>query len=322
MTDAPFTLEDAHRRLGEVLDRAPKQAVRGQWSATTTQAGVSRLSGGYRDADGHHVDEPEDHAADVVREVVERLDASAAEPFNTAEIRWAKSRLPWRAGTVSIETAFDPVIVPRGPDHPAYEEAASARRRFWAAIGELAPEPALERGAANAYAQTKWFGPHRRVLFVRRPGEVLLATDGLSTPWAGISERENGVGCEVMLRLEDLDGALSLASEVVEMWAGMMLGVGDMVADGYRVLRDVEQNGAILFCRLPDECAPYARIILSVAPEAGVIEGLPFGSVRVVEATPVTEDEVVGRDPDEPWGATAARAALARRAGRPANTSR
>ena len=309
MTDAPFTLDDARRRLGEVLGQAPKDAVRGEWSGTAMQAGVSKLSGGYRDADGHHVEEHEG-AREAIREVIDRLAAGAAEPFNAAEIRWTKSRLPWRRGEVEIETSFVEEIVPRGPDHPAYEQAAAARRRFWERLGDLAPEPAADRGVVNDFAQTKWFGPHRRVLFVRRPGEVLLVTDGLSTPWAGISERENGVECEVVLRLADETGALTPSSPEIDTWANLMIGLGDLVADGFRVRRDVERHGALLFCRLPASSAPFARMILSVAQEHDEIEGLPFGSIRLLEATPIAEEELPDGDPDEPWGASAARAAL------------
>ena len=314
MTDAPFTLDDARRRLAEALGRAPKEAVRGEWSGTAMQAGVSKLSGGYRDAGGHHVEEHAGARA-AIREVIDKLASGAAEPFNAAEIRWTRSRLPWRRGEVEIETSFVEEIVPRGPDHPVYEEAAAARRRFWETLGEVAAEPAVDRSVANDYAQTKWFGPHRRVLFVRRPGEVLLATDGLSTPWAGISEHENGVECEVMLRLADEGGALTPASPQVETWANLLVELGDLVADGFRVRRDIERHGALLFCRLPASSAPFARMILSVAQGDDVIEGLPFGSIRLLEATPVTKEEILGGDPDEPWAASAARTALEKRRG-------
>ncbi len=65
--------------------------------------------------------------------------------------------------------------------------AASARRAFWQVRSTVDDSFAAERGTPNSYNQTKWFGPHRRVLAIRSHGadgdEVLvLATDGFSTP--------------------------------------------------------------------------------------------------------------------------------------------
>jgi hypothetical protein len=164
---------------------------------------------------------------------------------------------------------------------------------------------------ANGHGQTKWFGPHRRVLLVQRPGESLLATDGLSTPWAGITERENGVECELVLSMGGNEDAGMPSPDAADLWAGVLIGAGDLVADGYRVLRDVGAHGAILFCRLPEGCRPMTRLILSL--DGRTIEGLPFGSAPLLRATAVADDEVAGRDPDEPWAATAARDALRRR---------
>ncbi len=58
---------------------------------------------------------------------------------------------------------------------------------------------AAERGAASSRNQTKARpGLHRRVLKHPGDGRLLLATDGLSTPWAGVAEPENGVNVSFM----------------------------------------------------------------------------------------------------------------------------
>lgn len=90
-----------------------------------------------------------------------------------------------------------------------------------------------------------------------------------------------------------------------------MINLGDLVADGYRVARDVEKHGAILFCRLTEDYLPLSRVILSRDP--GRINGMPFGSVPLIRATAIVESEIESRDPDEDWGALAARQALAKR---------
>ena len=168
------------------------------------------------------------------------------------------------------------------------------------------------------YGQTLWFGPHRRILMLRHAAAdgVVLATDGLSTPWAGISDRENGVDCEVALRLPEGAGegeGQEAEAERVRLWTNILISLGDRVADGHRVADTVARHGAILFCRLPAECAPFAQVILTGAADGAVLEGLPFGSVPLLEAIPVSAAEVADDDPDDAWGATAAGAALARR---------
>ena len=303
----PYTLKDAERDLQAILDRAPSGAVTGDWEATAMQAGHSSRTGGYRDARGDLVDQPAGHPLNEIEDVVEKLQAGTAERFNTVRIRWTRATLPFMKGKVTVEISFDAKIVPRGANDPIYEAAAKARRAYWESRGEVQPGFAAERDEANVYGQTKWFNPHRRVLHIRGRGQDLLATDGLSTPWAGISEEETGVECEVMLAFEE--GKLD--AEGLRLWADLMIGVGDLVADGYRVARDVEKNGAIIFCRTGESYLPLSRIILSRTGET--IPGLPFGAVPVIRATAVTEEEIAGRDPDEDWGATAAKEALRRR---------
>ena len=52
------------------------------------------------------------------------------------------------------------------------------------------------------------------------------------------------------------------------------------------------------------------RMALSMDPR--VIDGLPFGQVSLIEATPLREDELPELD-DAPWGAAAALSALEKR---------
>ncbi|AWI87814.1 hypothetical protein C0214_05565 [Methylobacterium sp. DM1] len=318
MAGTPYGIADAERDLRASLGRAPAGAVAGAWSATTLQAGHAEISGGYTDAGGRHLDPEPRHAFDAVGAVVERLAAAGGAAFNRVEIRWTRAPFPLsllgQPGRIRVETAFDPAIVPRGPEDPAYEAAAAARRRFWDGRGRLLSGFAAQDPVANIHGQTKWFGPHRRVLLLHpaggSAGGVVLATDGLSTPWAGIPDPENGVACEIALRLPEGEGE---ETERVGRWTNILMSLGDRVADGYRVARDVEKHGAILFSRLPAACAPFEFVILAAAADDAVIRDLPFGSVPLLEAVPVTAAEVARGDPDEAWEASTARAALARR---------
>lgn len=304
---ASYSIDDAIRELAPALGKAPAGAVSGEWTATTLQAGHASRTGGYRDAGGKHVPEDSRHPLDIIADVVEKLDASEGQRFNKVVIRWKKPKFPFMRGEIALETSYDRTIVPRGPDDPIYESAAAARRAFWQSRGTLQEDFAVERATANIYAQTKWFGPHRRILAIDTPGRLTLATDGLSTPWAGISEPENGVECELFMEFD----AATMDAEEIDNWGNLLVNIGDLVADGHRVARDVEKHDAILFCRLTEDYSPMTRIMLSQDP--GRIDGLPFGSVPLIRATPIAEAEIEGQDLSDDWGAAAARNALAKR---------
>lgn len=297
---------DAARDIRAAFGKAPAGAVSGEWFATTEQAGVSSQSGGYLDAEGGYI-EAGDTISQAIRNVVEKLEASRTQPFNTVIARWTKSKIPFMQGSVTVDVILDEAIVPRGPDSKIYEAAAVARRVFWTTHGDVVDGFAAERGEANVHNQTKWFGPHRRVLAIKTATRLTLATDGLSTPWAGVAERENGVECELFMEFD----ASIVTSKQIDDWAHLLISLGDLVADGYRVAADVERHGAILFCRLTDDYSPMTRIILS--RDRRLIEDLPFGSVPLIRVTPIAESEIEHQDQSGEWGGDAARHALAQR---------
>ena len=171
MDGTPYGIADAERDLRAALGQAPAGAVAGAWSASTMQAGYSDISGGYTDAAGHDVDAEPRNAFAAVEAAVSRLVEAGGAPFNRVEIRWTADRFPlsllgW-PGRVRVETSFDPGIVPRGPEDPAYEAAAAARHRFWEARGRRVCGYAAQDHHANIHGQSKWFGPHRRILLLR-----------------------------------------------------------------------------------------------------------------------------------------------------------
>lgn len=301
-----YSNSDATRDLRSALDKAPAGAVNGEWFIITEQAGVSSQTGGYMYADGSHIAEG-NHALQKVREVVEKLEASRIQPFNKVIVHWTRSKIPLILGRVTVETLFDETIVPRGPQDPIYEAASVARRAFWERYGSVSAGFTVEQGDANIHNQTNWFGPHRRVLNIKSNTKLTLATDGLSTPWAGIADPENGVGCELIMELD----ASNTISHQIDDWAHLLINLGDLVADGYQVAVDVEKYGAILFCTLTDEYYPMTRIILS--RDGRKIDGLPFGSVPLLRITPIAESEIEHMDQSDEWVSSAARQALVKR---------
>ncbi|GME47530.1 hypothetical protein ACJ2_43490 [Pantoea sp. QMID2] len=257
-------------------------------------------------ADGSHVAEG-NHAFQKVREVVEKLEASQIRPFNKVIVHWTRSKIPLIRGRLTVDTLFDETIVPRGPQDPIYDAASVARRAFWEKYGSVSDGFKAEQDGANIHNQTEWFGPHRRVLTVKSNTQLTLATDGLSTPWAGIADPENGVGCELFMELD----ASSITSHQIDDWAHLLINLGDLVANGYQVAADVEKYGAILFCTLTDEYNPMTRIILS--RDGRKIDNLPFGSVPLIRVTPIAESEIEHLEQSDEWASSAAIHALAER---------
>lgn len=300
-----YSNSDAVRDLRAAL-KAPAGAVTGEWLFITEQAGASSRTGGYMYADGRQVAAGED-AFQSVRDIVGKLEASRIQPFNKVIVRWTRPKLPFMRGHVTVETLYDEAIVPRGPQSSVYESAAVARRAFWTLSGEVSAGFIAERGEANEHNQTRWFGPHRRVLSVKNGSHLTLATDGLSTPWAGIAEPENGVECELFIESD----ASEIDSDQLDDWAHLLISLGDLVADGYQVADDVEKYGAILFCTLTAEYSPMTRIILS--RDNRRIEGMPFGSVPLIRVTPITESDIEDQDLSDEWASLAARHVLSRR---------
>ncbi|WP_255253662.1 hypothetical protein [Kosakonia pseudosacchari] len=307
MTDmTAYSNADAARDLRPALDKAPAGAVNGEWFYITEQAGVSSQTGGYMSADGSYVTAG-DHTFQRAQKVVEKLEASGIQPFHKVIVRWTKSKIPLMRGRVTVDTIFDETIVPRGPQSPIYEAAAVARRAFWKRYGDISDGFIAERNEANVHNQTKWFGPHRRVLSIKNRAKLTLATDGLSTPWAGVADQENGVECELFMALDASDNT----SHQINDWAHLLIRLGDLVADGYQVAADVEKYGAILFCSLTDDYKPMSRIILS--RDGRQIDELPFGSVPLIRVTPIAEAEIEHQDQSDEWASNAARRALAKR---------
>ncbi|AGN88115.1 hypothetical protein [Enterobacter sp. R4-368] len=301
-----YSNSDAAKDLRSALDKAPAGAVNGEWVFITEQAGVASQTGGYRYADGSHITAG-DHAFQKVQKVVEKLEASRIQPFNKVIVRWSKSKIPLMRGRVTVDIIFDEAIVPRGPQSPVYEAAAVARRAFWKKYGEVSDGFIAERGDANIHNQTKWFGPHRRVLSTKSSSKLTLATDGLSTPWAGVAAAENGVECELFMELDVSD----ITGHQRDDWAHLLMSLGDLVANGYAIAADVEKYEAILFCSLTDDYQPMTRIVLS--RDGRRIEGLPFGSVPLIRVTPITEAEIEHQDQSDEWASNAAKHALAQR---------
>ncbi|MBV8238747.1 MAG: hypothetical protein JO221_08255 [Sphingomonas sp.] len=312
-----YSVSDAIREVTPVLDHAPAGAVSGEWIATPMLAGSSSCEGGYSDANEQPVRVNLDNSEPsfelfrpsfkIIAEVVEKLAASHALRFNKVTVRWSKAETPSTPGRITLKTEFDEALVAREPDDPIYEAAAAARLAFWRTRGNVAADFAAEWSVANIYNQTRWFGPHRRVLAVRTNDRLILATDGLSTPSGGVPTPENGVECELFMEFD----IATTNDKLIDDSALMLIDIGDLIADDFGIAATVEKHGAILFCYLEDDDSPTIQVILSRGADR--IERLPFGTVPLIRATPFKEGEIEGPVLLDDWGTQIAINALARR---------
>lgn len=286
---------------------APASAERLIWTQSIEMAAVSSGSGGFVDANGEWLDPFSKEAAEFT-EFISSFVAQMANDgsWNVAEIHW---KIDEEAAT--IETHFDATIVPRANNDPVYELAVSARAAFWRGKGDVIDYPS-EPTRINDHRQTKWCSPHRRLIRVSTASGVILATDGLSTPWCGVPDEKNGIEFEIYLPLDGIvigsgDGELAA-------WVHALLDVGDFAADEFELCDAVKEHSAVLFCRLDARLLPYTQMILSVPDIEGWLEipGLPFGSISLLRATPARDHDLEGLDLSTDWGAEAARSALSR----------
>lgn len=186
------------KQLAETLAAAaPTGASSGEWIQTIELAGVSSCRGGFLDPNGEHISSADEN------EVYSAILHAVEDVHSTGDQSWNVARIKWHAGdaATTIETFFDPDIVPRNADDPVIEQAATARREFWESLGKTATEYLGSPAKRNNYGQTNWVSPHRRLLRVEMNNRATLVTDGLSTPWTGVPDKRNGSGAEIFLEV-------------------------------------------------------------------------------------------------------------------------
>lgn len=290
-------------RLQDVISAAaPKDAHWGKWRQTIELAGVSSGRGGFSDKMGEFLKSVDDD------DVSEAIQMTVQSVYETGDQSWNEATVLWHIdkAELTVETNFNADIVPRDIDDPVYEQSAGIRRAFWKEIGTCEEGYLGPEAKTNGYGQTGWLSPHRRLIRIDTATASILATDGLSTPWPGISDKTNGIGIEVFF---EVPGDTSS-----DQWTELLLSVGDMISDEGGVEGEIVAISAILFCSLPDEVAPYSHVVLNIpaSDKLREISSLPFGSVRLIEATAVTLDDLSGHDL-EVWTPEAALQALERR---------
>lgn len=284
---SPFGTPDPRKRAEKRLASLIAQkatAANLRITGSIMQAGV---------ADGPNGALLEHRVREAIRDVIEALaeaERTAGTPvWNLYELEWTRGRRH-----VTLITRLDPDSIPREIGDPVFERAAAARLDFWSGLGEF--EGYVERGRPpNAYGQTPLFlGPHERLAKVRRGGNLILATDGLSTPWPGVADRENGFGLELALALPDATGpAKDLLFTIVRQVIDYPDAAETALAEGGACILDHGNPPGLIILTRPEPDMPDQ------------IPGLPFGPAGLLAAVFVSPENLAKFGmPGEGWDPT------------------
>ncbi len=200
-------------------------------------------------------------------------------------------------------------------DEHFFQESCLKRDQFWGAVGQVETDmlghlisPSLTGGPA-------WPTTRQAYRVIRRKNTILIATDGLSDPFSGVSGGENGFELELFIETPDIDpehagqageiGSIvkSWAFEIIQNVAGTVAGAGGINAqlDRYTVLSveipGVSQSHSVQ-TQVPkrfitdDDCIG----VLIGAPRQNFgteITDMPLSPVRIVPVTIITAAELV-----------------------------
>jgi hypothetical protein len=210
----------------------------------------------------------------------------------------------------------------------AFEQSWQKRDAFWASVGAVETDVLGHLISPGLMGGPQWPTTRQAYKVVRRGGSIIIATDGLSDPFAD-GGQGNGFGMELFVETGDIQpdhagkpGEISKLSqswafELVSHVAGTVAGAGGITAqlDQYGVLSmelpGVSQSHAI-GKQLPAHyvTADDSLGVLIGVPVEGfpsVIEDMPLSPVRMVPVTVITAAELEALRA----GGAAARRALA-----------
>lgn len=179
-------------------------------------------------------------------------------------------------------------------DDPRIGEGYRRIDRYWHEVGE--PDANLISYMINPQFQGKPAWPNTRQAYrvIRRPGSVIISSDGLSDPFAGTNILDaNGFGCEVFIETPDFVGAKFDALK--QSWAFALIENFAMnVADWGGIVPRLEDHG-VLSLEIPmhdvlpadwlnDQGAAGLLIGVPLSGRSEKIE-MPFGPVRFIPIT-------------------------------------
>lgn len=199
-------------------------------------------------------------------------------------------------------------------DEQFFEESCRKRDQFWAAVGHVETDVLSHLISPSFTGGAEWPTTRQAYRVIRREKTIIIATDGLSDPFRGVSGGENGFELELFIETPDIYPAdagqtgdissigKSWAFEILQNVAGTVAGAGGINGqlDRYTVLSvevpGVSQSHAVQ-TQVPkrfitdDDCIG----ILIGAPQPNFpteIADMPLSPVRIVPITIITAAEL------------------------------
>ncbi|WBV44833.1 suppressor of fused domain protein [Pseudoroseomonas cervicalis] len=200
------------------------------------------------------------------------------------------------------------------PDSAAAEASQAARDAYWAGIGQVERDvlaPLISPGLMGGPA---WPTLRQAYRVIRRAESLILATDGLSDPFDGVSGGGNGFGMELFLETAEIDPALagqpgdvsglgrSWAFEILQNVAASVAGAGGVMPmlQRHGVL-SMELPGVSQAHSLPRQLPPgfataddsLGVLIGGPAPDFAVqIPGMPLSPAQAVPVVLLRAEEL------------------------------
>jgi hypothetical protein len=201
--------------------------------------------------------------------------------------------------------------------------------RYWSAIGPSDPD--LIAYLVNPQFQGKPAWPNTRQAYrvVRPPGSLIIASDGLSDPFAGTDMSDvQGFGCEVYIEAPQFAGAdfdtlrESWAFRVIENFAMNVAdwgGISQQIAKLKVLSSEFDMRGVLPDAALTADGS--AGFLVNLAPPGRQtrIEDMPFGPIDVIALTLLAPREL---EHLRAGGATARTALVAARGSASGHVSR
>ncbi len=209
-----------------------------------------------------------------------------------------------------------------------FEQSWQKRDAFWASIGAVETDVLGHLISPGLMGGPQWPTTRQAYKVVRRGGSIIIATDGLSDPFAD-GRQGNGFGMELFVETGDIQpdhaGQPGDISKLSQSWAFELVShVAGTVASAGGVTAQLDQYG-VLSMELPGVSQSHVigkqlpahyvteddslGILIGVPVEGfpAVIEDMPLSPVRMVPVTIITAAELEALRA----GGAAARRALA-----------
>jgi hypothetical protein len=206
------------------------------------------------------------------------------------------------------------VDLPKDDRKAAFWQSCARRNAYWMAVGTLENDMLAHAISPSLRGGPAWPTTRQNYRVIRRPGTILIATDGMSDPFEPPVTKDNGFGMELFIETADiapeLGGTVGYIWELSRSWAFELLSIAaGSVAQAGGIKSQLKRHGVLsmefpgvsrshsIGAQLParfvtaDDCV---GILLGV-PVVGFptrIANMPLSPVSIVPVTLITAEEL------------------------------